>query len=870
MCGYRESVGGTLRVPERSGLQTRWGGPDRFQGVGAEEVRATAGAQTQKGCVPWRKRTPVVFGTGIQARRDPAPSPLNLPPWQGRILSARGNYGQIGSFLPPLVIRFLDLLQPGPGGAFPCGDTIDGMSAFRRDTRALVRPAIHMFLALLAGLLLLPATATAISPDDLLPVDEAFNLQARANGPEAIELRWEIAEGYYLYRHRTSATADAGFRAGELQLPAGIPHEDEFFGAVETYRGALVATLPGTAEAPHTTLTVKYQGCADLGICYPPQTRTLEVALPAAGGGGDLRPGLLSGGLAANPLLQGLTGGGADALPEQQAFSVEAIDDGGNALLVRLAPAPGYYIYRDQTSFELRGDGLRAGEVDWPRGVEHNDEFFGDTTVYMQPVDVPVEVVRQQPGPVDATLVVSFQGCQDEGICYPPMTRTVQVSLPAGEVQATAIERTPPPEGLLRGGLGGDGPGVLAVLLLAVIGGLILNLMPCVLPVLSLKALSLAGSGEDRAGARRQALWYTAGVLLSFAALGALALGLRQAGLALGWGFQLQQPLVVALLALVMFALGLSLSGLWHLGGRWTGVGHGLATRSGPAGDFFTGVLAVVVATPCTAPFMGAALAWAFAAPTGLAMLVFLALGLGLALPFLLIGLVPALAGRLPRPGAWMDTFKQLLAFPLYLTAAWLVWVLARQRGADAAGLWLVAAVLLAFAAWAWTRSRMGSPRRWLPAVVLALLVMCWPLYTLHVMPRPQAQAASIAGDFAGEPFSEARLAELRQAGRVVFVNITADWCVTCKANERTVLARDGFRQAMEQAGAAYLVGDWTDVDPGLTRYLQRHRAVGVPLYVVYPAGGGEGRVLPIVLTPETAREALRQAAGEQTAGEAA
>src|SRR5690606_21136433 len=241
------------------------------------------------------------------------------------------------------------------------------------------------------------------------------------------------------------------------------------------------------------------------------------------------------------------------------------------------------------------------------------------------------------------------------------------------------------------------------------------------LPVLSLKALSLASGDGSRSGARRQALWYTAGVLASFAALGALALGLRQAGLALGWGFQLQQPLVVGLLALLMFALGLSLSGLWHMGGRWTGVGHGLATRSGPAGDFFTGVLAVVVATPCTAPFMGAALAWAFTAPAVIALAVFLALGLGLALPFLLIGFVPALARALPRPGAWMDTFKQVMAFPLYLTAVWLAWVLAKQLGADAIGLWMVAAVLVALAAWAWNRSRING-RVW--ATSLAVVAM--------------------------------------------------------------------------------------------------------------------------------------------------
>src|SRR5690606_7267738 len=233
-------------------------------------------------------------------------------------------------------------------------------------------------------------------------------------------------------------------------------------------------------------------------------------------------------------------------------------------------------------------------------------------------------------------------------------------------------------------------------LLLALGGGLILNLMPCVLPVLSLKALSLAQSGAGRGAARRHALAYTAGVLLSMLALGALVLALRHAGLALGWGFQLQQPLVLAGLALVMFALGLSLSGLWQAN---VGLGQrsgALLQGDGIRADFFTGVLAVVLATPCTAPFMGAALAYAFTGPTAGALLVFLVLGLGLALPFLLIGFVPSFARLLPKPGAWMETLKQLLAFPLYATAAWLVWVLAKQRGADAVGMWLAAAIVLA------------------------------------------------------------------------------------------------------------------------------------------------------------------------------
>jgi thiol:disulfide interchange protein DsbD len=374
-----------------------------------------------------------------------------------------------------------------------------------------------------------------------------------------------------------------------------------------------------------------------------------------------------------------------------------------------------------------------------------------------------------------------------------------------------------------------------------------------VLPVLSLKALSLAQGGGQ---AKRQALWYTAGVLASFAAVGAIALALRQAGLALGWGFQLQQPGVIAALALVMIAIGLSLSGVVSFGASLAGTGQSLAQKSGPAGDFFTGVLAVVVASPCTAPFMGTALAFAFAASPAVAILVFLMLGLGLALPFLLIGFVPALASRLPKPGAWMDTLKQVLAFPMYLTAVWLLWVLAKQRGADAIGLVLAGAVVLGLGLWWWEKARWG---RLLPRVLAALVVLAalWPVLVVQRMPVPERAAVAEAGVVA---FSQDKLDQLRRDGRVVFVNMTADWCVTCKANERTVLARDDFRAALDAAGAVYMKGDWTDVDPAITAFLESHGAVGVPLYVVYPRQG-EPRVLPTVLTQALVAEALAEAA---------
>lgn len=761
---------------------------------------------------------------------------------------------------------------------------------------------------LLAGLCAWPLAApAAVDEADLLPVEQAFALSTSAPDRQHIRIRFDIADGYYLYRHRTAVRAE-GF-SGELQLPEGRRHVDEFFGEVETYRGELAAVLEGHASpgASAVTLQVDYQGCADAGVCYPPQTTTVTVPLPAAGGGADglsaLGRALGAGG--GNGLLPGAVEGRGAPLPAAQAFGFEAIADDGDTILMRFTPAPGYYLYRDRSSFTLDGGaGVSAGTPQWPRGIEHHDEHFGDVVVYFDPIDVPLPVHRQQAGATTVELTATFQGCQDEGICYPPMTRTVRLELPAGTVApstdaaavtdgASADQPTPPTDtgpadvaAPTADDADGDGTdtarplpapamgaaaddnavrsrppvaartGMAAALLLALLGGIVLNLMPCVLPILSLKVLGVVQGNTDRAAARRHALWYTAGVLASFAAIGLLVLALRAGGQALGWGFQLQQPWFVAALVYVIFAVGLSLSGVFTLGAGLGNVGSGLAARSGPAGDFFTGVLACVVASPCIAPFMGTALAFAFTAPAPVALAVFLALGLGLALPFLLIGFVPALADRLPRPGGWMETLKQVLAFPMYLAAVWLVWVLGRQRGVDAMALVTAGLAVFALGLWWYERQRWRGASSWrfvALALVLASLLPLWGITRI----APPAAAAVEEGVVA---WSEARLQALRDDHQVVFVNMTADWCVTCKANERNVLSSQAFRDALEAAGATYMVGDWTNVDPAIGAFLERHGAVGVPLYVVYPRNGGEGEVLPALLSQDAVAAALQRA----------
>lgn len=414
---------------------------------------------------------------------------------------------------------------------------------------------------------------------------------------------------------------------------------------------------------------------------------------------------------------------------------------------------------------------------------------------------------------------------------------------------------------------------------LALLGGLILNLMPCVFPVLAIKALGfLQGSAKEH---RRQGLAYTAGVLAAFAALGAALLALRGAGDSVGWGFQFHSPLFVLLLAWLMFVLGLSLAGVLQIGAGFAGIGQGLASKPGLTGSFFTGVLATVVATPCTAPFMGAAMAFALAQPAPQLMAVFLSLGLGLALPYLALAWWPALQRRMPRPGAWMDVLKQALAFPMFAAAIWLVWVLAQQAGPMGVLVALVGMGLLALAAWVRAVSRQASARwRWIGlgtavaavAGTIALVPSLSAMVDLDASSPGVASAgmgAAGAGTTGGagastadslhEPYSPERLAQLRAQGKPVFVNLTASWCITCLVNERVALSTDEVREAFARQGVTYLKGDWTRQDPRITALLKQHDRSGVPLYLFYPAGSsGSAQVLPQLLTPGIVTAALR------------
>ncbi|MEM9387021.1 MAG: protein-disulfide reductase DsbD domain-containing protein [Pseudomonadota bacterium] len=409
-------------------------------------------------------------------------------------------------------------------------------------------------------------------------------------------------------------------------------------------------------------------------------------------------------------------------------------------------------------------------------------------------------------------------------------------------VDASEVSSASPPTG--------PALGLLIAILFALAGGLILNLMPCVLPIIAVKALGFVElAGADAARVRVHGLAYAGGVISGFLLLAIALISLRAAGAAVGWGFQLQSPLVAALLGLLMFGFGLSLSGLFDVGNSIVGWAGGVRDPGGATGSVLTGLLAVALATPCTAPFMGAALGFALTQPWTTALAVFAALGLGMAAPYVVLSLRPAWANRLPKPGPWMQTLRQALAFPLYATAVWLVWVVARQAGADAAAGTLGAGVLLAFAVWLGSRldKRLVEPIGAVCAVGVVLLA------TTRLSVNPVAETVN-----GWESWSPARVAALRAEGRPVLVNFTADWCITCKVNERIALSTAAVRASLAAHDVALLEGDWTRRDAAIAGALAEFGRSGVPLVVLYPVVG-DPEVLPAVLTEKRVLAAVEK-----------
>lgn len=404
-------------------------------------------------------------------------------------------------------------------------------------------------------------------------------------------------------------------------------------------------------------------------------------------------------------------------------------------------------------------------------------------------------------------------------------------------------------------------PGLLAALGLALVGGLILNLMPCVLPVLSLKVMGFVKQGGDsRSGALRHSLAFSLGVLVFFWILAGALLALRAGGEQIGWGFQLQSPAFVAFLAALFLLVALNLFGVFEVGQSLTGAANAAHRASGLWASFWTGALATLVATPCTAPFMGSALGFALAQPPASTLLVFTALGLGMAAPYVALTGSPALMRLLPRPGRWMETLKQAMAFPMLGTVVFLAWLFGRQVGVSAMAGLLASLLLVGMGAWLYGRGSAGAGATRVALVGGAGLVVAGLLLGIS-QAQAEPERATGAASGAWEPFSEERLAELRRAGTPVFVDFTADWCLTCQVNDRVALMRPEVQRRFRDEGVVLVKADWTRRDESITRALAAHGRQGVPLYVLYGRGPGAApRLLPEVLTPGVVLAALDQA----------
>jgi len=415
------------------------------------------------------------------------------------------------------------------------------------------------------------------------------------------------------------------------------------------------------------------------------------------------------------------------------------------------------------------------------------------------------------------------------------------------------------------------------LLAFAVAAGLVLNLMPCVFPVLAMKAIGLAAlAGQRRSAALVQAGAYAAGVVTTFLALAGALVALRAAGAVVGWGFQFQSPAFVAATAWLLFAIGLNMSGVFAIpGGGAANLGTTATRRGGAAGSFATGLLAVLVATPCTAPFMGAAIAGSLAAPLAVTLLGFLAMGLGFALPYVALAAIPAVTRLLPRPGRWMEVVRQALAFPMYAAAVWLLWVVSLQAGPQGVLHTAGGMLLIGFTLWAlamarqhtgtWRRAAAGTAAAIGIAASVAALAL---LSTLAATPPAAAGTVAEAPASEGptsEAFTPARLADLRRDGKPVFLNLTAAWCVTCIVNEQVALNQPAVRQAFAASRVTYLKGDWTRRDPAISDYLRAMGRDGVPLYVLYPARGAPPVVLPQILTEQRVLDEISRAAGAGT-----
>jgi len=533
-----------------------------------------------------------------------------------------------------------------------------------------------------------------------------------------------------------------------------------------------------------------------------------------------------------------------DFLAVDDAFKL-TVARNGQELTVNFDIAKDYYLYQERYSVKV----FDGAELSTPMfsdnvKIKYDPNFDEDMAVFYK-VMTAVHSVEMDQGHVQ----IIYQGCADAGLCYPPQKRLFNLNgepIAAQPVvadlsldvlsDAETVDLSQVPTGSDNSNLT-----VISAILFAIIGGLVLNLMPCVFPVLSLKAMHMAQLGQDTAHARTHGLAYTLGVVLSFIAVAGVLLLIRYFGEWVGWGFQLQSPFFVSFLVLLFFAMSLTMSGYVEFGQNLMGLGQGLTQKTGLAGSFFTGILATVVATPCTAPFMGSAIGFALLQPAYVSLLIFAAMGVGLALPILAISFLPVLAKWLPKPGAWMEVFRQLMAFPLFATALWLLWVLVEIKGTDAllkVGLGLI---FFTMAIWPALNSKYGQSTKitWFKKAVRASFV----LLALYMVLDQRVQ------EDLWQEYTPELVSESLASGKSVFVDVTAAWCITCKANERVALSGKRFERLVNDNGIVLIKADWTNPSPEVDALIAGYNRDGVPLYAFYEQGTPVPEILPQILT---------------------
>ena len=659
-----------------------------------------------------------------------------------------------------------------------------------------------------------PAAAKAPDPYSAGP-HLATKLIAETNAPAAgstVTLAYDVTPqpGWHGYWQNPG---DAGFPAKfAWTLPAGLSAAAPRYPVPTTL---IIADLMNYVFEQHYTLLIDVQIPAGLaiGTKLPIKLRsnylvcTEEICVPEAA---DLAVDLIVGDGAITPEARAQFDRYRQAIPKPIGMAA---------------------------SYQIDGKTVRFG-VPYPAATPLAKAYFFPITQGAIDYAAPQKVMRDGDRLVIETRAAKAGTALIEGILRIGDAQGLAVTATAGTVAAIAGSGASAvvPDDILTAtliALGG-----------AILGGLILNIMPCVFPILSLKALSLAKGSVNEREARSEALAYTAGVLAVIMGLGATILALRAGGAAVGWAFQLQNPATIVVLFLLVVALTLNLTGLFEIP-----TPRFVDSASGASGAFATGALAAIIATPCTGPFMGAALGAALVLPPVAAMAIFAGLGLGLSIPFLAIGFIPILRKALPKPGAWMETFRQILAVPMGLTAVWLAWVLGGEAGNDGVALGLIGAMGVATVLFiVGKRQHRGLSAHWLSVIALIGVTTATAYYVL-ALPKPASASAAMVAENK-LVFSEEKLAEARAKGQPVFAYFTADWCLTCKVNERVAIDTDQVKAAFAKHNVAVMVGDWTDGDPALGRFIEAHNRAGVPLYLFYKPGAAEPEVLPQVLTP--------------------